>query len=218
LTHRARQLQRLTLELSQAEERERRRIALILHEDLQQQIAGARFHLTLLASRRQGVRREVIGRIDELLKEAIQKSRSLSHDLSPAVMNANDLAEVLEWLAQWARTRHGLTVRVRVCGLAILQSEALTMFLFRTVQEILFNVVKHAQVDEAAIRVRRIGRYVYLSVSDRGRGFDRHEVKETAGLGLLSIRERIQLLGGRIKIKSAMGQGTRCHLVVPDGP
>jgi signal transduction histidine kinase/HAMP domain-containing protein len=219
LTRRAGLLQKLTLELSQAEERERRRIAVILHEDLQQQLAGARFHLNLLKGRaKQSSRQVAVETVDEMLKEAIQKSRTLSHDLSPNVLNVKDLSELLQWLAQWVRARHGLTVRVEVSGVAILQSEALTIFLFRAAQEMLFNVVKHAQVDEAAIRVRRIGHYVYLCVSDRGRGFEPHELKETAGLGLLSIRERVELLGGRMKIKSVPGQGSRCHIVVPDGP
>jgi len=219
LTRRAGQLQKLTLELSQAEDRERRRISLILHEDLQQQIAGARFHLTVLKGRRkEDSPQEVIDTIDEMLKAAIQKARGLSHDLSPPLVNVNDMSEVVEWVAQWARARHGLTVSVHVSGETSLRSEALTMFLFRAAQEMLFNVVKHAQVKEASIRVRRIGHYIYLCVSDRGRGFEPHELKETAGLGLLSIRERVELLGGRMKIKSVFGQGSRCHIVVPDGP
>ena len=220
LQHRARQLQKLTLELSQAEDRERRRMATILHEDLQQQIAGAKFHLNLLKNRiRNDARQQtVVAKVDEMLKEAIEKSRSLSHDLSPAVLNMRDLADVFQWLAKRVRTQHGLTVRLDVSAGATLRSEALAMFLFRAAQEMLFNVVKHAQVSEAAIRVRRIGRYMCLSVSDSGRGFDPGELKETAGLGLLSIRERVELLGGRMKIRSRKGQGSIFRLVVPDGP
>jgi len=59
---------------------------------------------------------------------------------------------------------------------------------------------------------------VCLSVSDRGRGFDPQELKATAGFGLLSIRERVELLGGRMKIRSAPGRGSAFHIVVPDGP
>jgi PAS domain S-box-containing protein len=217
LQHRARQLQKLTLELSQAEERERRRIAVILHEDLQQQIAGAKFHLSLLKGWAKQDSQEVVEKIDEMLREAIEKSRSLSHDLSPAVLNMNDLAEVLQWLANRVREQYGLTVGVEVSGETTLQSEAMTMFLFRAAQEMLFNVVKHARVNAAAIRVRRIGRYVCLCVSDRGRGFDPQDLKETAGFGLLSIRERVELFGGRMKIKSVKGQGSTFHIVVPDG-
>ena len=219
LEYRARQLQKLTLELSQAEERERRRIAVILHEDLQQQIAGARFHLNLVRNGARADRQRAdVEHVDEMLKEAIERSRSLSHDLSPAVLHLNDLAEVLQWLVNQVQAQHGLVVDVRIARDMTLQSEAMTMFLFRTAQEMLFNVVKHAEVKEAALRVRRIGRHVCLGVSDQGRGFDPQELKETSGFGLLSIRERVELLGGRMSIRSAKGQGSRFRVVVPDGP
>jgi PAS domain S-box-containing protein len=219
LQHRAGQLQKLTLELSQTEDRERRRIAAILHEDLQQQIAGARFHLTLLRSRakRSPARQMVVDKIDDMLREAIEKSRSLSHDLSPAVLHMNDLTEVLRWLAHHVWEKHGLMVHVHIPGEATLQSEALAIFLFRAAQEMLFNVVKHAKVQEAGIRARRMGRCMGLSVSDRGRGFDPRELRETPGLGLFSIRERVELLGGRMTIRSSKGRGTTFHIVVPDG-
>jgi PAS domain-containing protein len=78
-------------------------------------------------------------------------------------------------------------------------------------------VVKHARVKEAGIRVRQYGRCICLSVSDRGRGFDPQELTRTAGFGLLSIRERVELLGGRMKIKTAPGRGSTFSIVVPDG-
>jgi PAS domain S-box-containing protein len=219
LQHRAGQLQKLTLELSQTEDRERRRIAAILHEDLQQQIAGARFHLTLLRSRakRSPAQQRTVDKIDDMLREAIEKSRSLSHDLSPAVLHMNDLTEVLRWLAHHVWEKHGLMVHVHILGEATLQSEALAIFLFRAAQEMLFNVVKHAKVQEAGIRARRMGRCMGLSVSDRGRGFDPKDLRETPGLGLLSIRERVELLGGRMRIRSSRDGGTTFHIVVPDG-
>ncbi len=219
LGQRAQQLQKLTLELSQAEERERRRIALILHEDLQQQIAAAKFHLNLARNRARydPPQQALVDRVDEMLKEAIEKSRCLSHDLSPAVLHMNDLGEVLRWLAHRVREQQGLTVQVDVTSAATLPSEALTMFLFRAAQEMLFNVVKHAGVNEAALRVRHRGRCVCLRVSDRGRGFDPQEIRKTAGFGLLSIRERVELLGGRMKIQSVPGRGSVFRIVVPDG-
>ncbi len=220
LERRAGQLQKLTLELTQAEDRERRRIAAILHEDLQQQIAGAKFHLNLLRNRAKDdpSQQAVVARVDEMLREAIEKSRGLSHDLSPAMIHMNDLSLALAWLAKEVQAKHGLTVHVDAPGDVTLQSDALTMFLFRAAQELLFNVFKHAGVHEAAIRVRRIGRCVWLCVSDQGRGFDPQALKETAGFGLFSIRERVELLGGRMKIKSTTGHGTRLHVIVPDTP
>jgi len=218
LQHRAGQLQKLTLELTQAEDRERRRIAALLHEDLQQQIAGAKFHVNLLKSRvKLESAQEIIARVEEMLREAIEKSRRLSYDLSPPVLHQNDLAEALSWLAHQMKAQHGLTVQVDVRGEAVLQSEALTMFLFRAAQEMLFNVAQHAGVNDAALRVRRQGRYVGLRVSDRGRGFDPQELRKTAGFGLLSIRERVELLGGHMKIETAGGRGSTLSIIVPDG-
>jgi signal transduction histidine kinase len=97
-------------------------------------------------------------------------------------------------------------------------SDALRTFLYKAAQELLFNTVKHAQVKEARVRVRRWRAHVSLSVSDRGRGFDPQEVRQGAGFGLFSIAERVELLGGRMKIKSAKGKGSTFQITVPDGP
>jgi signal transduction histidine kinase/CheY-like chemotaxis protein len=219
LEHRAGQLQKLALELSQAEDQERRRLAEILHDDLQQILAAAKFHLGLLSSRvkRDPSQYAVATQIDHMLKDAIEKSRSLSHELSPAVLHHGGLIETFEWLANQVQTKHGLLVRVDASGQIGTPSDALKAFLYRAAQELLFNVVKHARVNEARIHVRQLGRYICLSVSDHGRGLDREQVRQTAGFGLLSIRERVELLGGRMKIRSAKGKGSTFFVVVPDG-
>ena len=214
---RAHQLQKLTLEVSQAEDRERRRMAEILHDDLQQQLASAKFHLTILKSRAKGdpTQQEMIAHLDGMLMDAIEKSRSLSHELSPAILYSRDLAETFRWLAEQTQANHGLTVHV--AGRAELGSDPLKAFLYKTGQELLFNAVKHAGVGAATIRVRQMGPYVGLTVSDRGRGFDPEALSETGGFGLFSIRERVGLLGGRMKIRSAPGEGSRFLITVPDG-
>jgi len=219
LLHRTRQLQKLTLELSETEDRERKRMAEILHDDLQQVLAAAKFHVSLMRNRvkRDSSLEATAGQIDQMLKDAIEKSRSLSHELSPAVMHHGDLAETLRWLANQVQTKHGLIVHVHAQGQVRLPSDALKGFLYKAAQELLFNVVKHARVQEARIRVRQYGRGIGLSVSDRGRGFDPQELRDAAGFGLLNIRERVELLGGRMKIKSAQGQGSRFLIVVPVG-
>jgi two-component system CheB/CheR fusion protein len=211
LRHRARQLQKLTLEMSEAEDRERRRMAEILHDDLQQQLAAVKFHLGLVRRRikHDPSLQEITSQIDHMLKDAVEKSRNLSHELSPAVLHLDDFAETLHWLADEVRTKHGLIVHVQ--GRLPLKADGLKAFLYRAVQELLFNVVKHARVKEARIRVRRLERYLCLTVSDRGRGFDPQGLTEAAGFGLLSIRERIELLGGRMRITSAEGKGSTFH-------
>ncbi len=220
LEHRARQLQRLTLELSEAEDQERRRLAEILHDDLQQLLAAAKFHLGLLKSqvKQDPSQQALAGQIEQMLKEAIEKSRSLSHELSPAVLHGGDFAGALRWLAEQVQAKHGLVVHVQAAGTIDVRSDALRSFLYKAALETLFNVVKHAGVKNAYVRVRRLGRYVGLSVLDRGRGFDPQDLKVTAGFGLLSIRERVELLGGRMKIHSAKGHGSAFYIIVPDPP
>jgi PAS domain S-box-containing protein len=219
LKHRAIQLQKLALDMSEAEDRERRRLAEILHDDLQQVLAAAKFQLGLIRQRAEQDTslQETTTQIDHLLKDAIGKSRSLSHELSPAVLHHDDFTEVLRWLASQVQAKHGLVVHVSAPGPVRSQSEAIKAFLYRTAQEMLFNVVKHGRVNEARMRVRQLGRCICLSVSDHGRGFDPHELGETTGFGLLSIRERIELLGGRMRIKSAKAKGSTFFIVVPDG-
>jgi PAS domain S-box-containing protein len=218
LEHRARQLQKLTLELSQAENRERRRLAQILHNDLQQQLTGAKFHLSVLANRLKEDARShgLATAIDSMITEAIDQSRSLSHELSPAILYHGDLVDAFRWLAGRMQSQHGLTVEVVGAEVA-LASEPLKAFLYQAAQELLFNAVKHAGVRAGRIRLRRWGRYVCVAVSDRGRGFDPGTLGDSAGFGLLSIRERVELLGGRMTIRSAPGAGSRFLLTVPDG-
>jgi PAS domain S-box-containing protein len=218
LRHRAGQLQKLTLELSQAEDRERRRLAEILHDDLQQVLAAAKFHLGMLNSRIQGdgELRELATEAGELLREAIGKSRNLSHELSPAVLYQSDLGETFEWLARQVHAKHGLTVHVEVRGRIEPRSEPLRAFLYKAAKEMLFNVVKHAEVGEARLRVRRVRNRVWVTISDKGRGFDSKALHTAGGFGLMSIRERVQMLGGRVRIRSAAGRGSVFLLSVPD--
>lgn len=218
LRHRAAQLQKLAMELSQAEDRERRRLAEILHDDLQQVLAAAKFHLGILNSRLRDNEelRNLASQIVNLLREAIAKSRSLSHELSPMVLYQSDLGETFEWLARQVRAKHGLTVHVEVRGRIEPQSEPLRAFLYRAAQEMLFNVVKHAGVDEARLRLQCVRDRVWLTIADRGRGFDVKGVHAAGGFGLMSIRERVEMLGGRVRIRSAAGRGSVFLLSVPD--
>jgi len=216
---RARQLQKLTLDLSQTEDRERKRLADILHDDLQQQLAAAKFHLGLLGSRARfdGATQKAAGQIADMLMQAIQTSRNLSHELSPPLLYHGDVGETLKWLAGQIRTKHGLDVQVRTGGPVDAESEALKAFLYKAAQEMLFNIVKHARIGTAKLRLRRVGGYLCLIVSDRGRGFDPRDLKATTGFGLFSLRERVHLLGGRMKIRSAEGRGSTFFIAVPDG-
>jgi PAS domain S-box-containing protein len=218
LQDRARQLQKLTLELTEAENRERRRLAEILHGDIQQILVGAKFHLGIVSARCRDdeTSRATIEHVTQLLVDAISKSRSLSHELRPPGLAHSDLRETFEWLAGQMRTKHGLTVHVDVGDRIMLRSEPFKALLFKAAQELLFNAIKHAQVREARLYLRRRRRIVCLVVSDKGRGFDPRGLDGAGGSGLLGIRERVDLLGGRMKVRSAKGRGSTFLILVPD--
>jgi len=220
LQRRARQLQKLTLQISETEERERRRMAEILHDDLQQELAAAKFHVSLMKerARHDASLQATAAQVEHLLRNAIGKSRSLSHELSPAALHHGDFAEALRWLAHEMQARHGLRVHLHAAGHLQAPSEATKALLYRATQELLFNVVKHADVQEARVRVRQCGRCICLAVSDRGGGFDVPALGESAGFGLLSIRERVEMLGGRMKIRSRRDHGSTFSIAVPNRP
>jgi PAS domain S-box-containing protein len=218
LQDRARQLRELSLEVTEAESRERKRLAEILHDDLQQTLAAAKFHLGMVSSQcgNDEALQRTAEQVRQLLVDAIGKSRSLSHELSPPGPAHSDLRETFEWLASQMQTKHGLTVRVDVGDQIVVRSEPLKALLFKAAQEMLFNVIKHARVQEARLELRRRRQNLYLVVSDKGRGFDPRGPDSSAGSGLLSIRERVDLLGGRMKVRSARGKGTTFRIVVPN--
>jgi PAS domain S-box-containing protein len=218
LQQRARQLQKLTLELTQAEERERKRLAEILHDDLQQVLAAAKFQVSLLGSRveNEAASREIAEQARDLLGDAIAKSRSLSHELSAPVLSRGDLNEAFEWLAEQMQTKHGFTVHLAMDECIELASEPLRVLLYKAAQELLFNAIKHAGVHEATLRLRHRRGRIWLFVSDQGRGFDSRGLGKASGFGLLSVRERTELLGGRMKIRSTKGKGSTFVLTVPD--
>jgi len=218
LEQRARQLEKLTLELSQAEDHERKRVSDILHDDVQQVLAAARFHLGLLGGRghEEVNQQQTIGEIKQMLRDAIEKCRSLSHELSPAVLHQSSLGETFHWLAGQMEAKHGLAVRIETRGVVDSPSESLRTFLYKAAQELLFNVVKHAGTQQARLRLRRVRGRLCMTISDQGQGFDPRRLAPTAGFGLLNVRERVELLGGRMKIHSAVGRGSTLRIAVPD--
>ena len=218
LERRARQLQNLALELSQTEYRERSRLAEVLHDDLQQILAAAKFHVSMLSTgpRSHKEVHEISEQVNRMLREAIDKSRSLSHELSPAVLHQTDLDDTFEWLAHQMESKHGLTVHLEVRGCVESPSQTLRAFLYKAARELLFNVTKHAHTNEAKLRLQRLRGRLCLTISDAGRGFDPRAVTKTTGFGLFAIRERVELLGGRMKMRSAPGRGSTFLLCVPD--
>ncbi|MFZ0612628.1 MAG: MASE3 domain-containing protein [Desulfobacterales bacterium] len=213
---RSQQLQSLAVQLIEAEERERRRIAQLLHDDLQQILASAKMQLQ--AARAALPFNPLLPNVEFLLETVIGKSRRLSHELSPPVLHHSGLTAGLKWLCGQMDEQFGLKVELETQTVRQFDVTSLKVFMFRAAHELLFNVVKHAGVKCARIALAGSEAGLEITVSDQGRGFDPgilEKAKESAGFGLLSIRERAGSMGGILTIDSAPGQGSRFNLKVP---
>lgn len=223
-TRRAEDLARLASELALTEQRERRRLAVELHDNLQQLLVGARFGLEALANRVGDEHRESIGELAELVDETIRASRSLTVALSPPVLFEGGLVAGLEWLGRWMGRQHGLEVEVLTDPEAVCEREDVRVLLYQAVRELLLNVVQHARTERARVELEPRGRgFLEVTVSDLGVGFDPEALRtggvgRGGGLGLLGIRERFSLLGGGVEVGSSPGEGTRIVLTAPGSP
>jgi PAS domain S-box-containing protein len=216
----ANRLRALTVELAQAEHRERKRIATVLHDHIQQLLVASRMRLgPALRLSSAPEQRTMLERVDEQIQEALAASRSLTAELSPPVLNDIGLLAGLNWLAQQVRERHELAVTVEGVGDAEPDDEVTRLFLFHAVRELLFNAVKHARAATARVALERDGANLRLVVEDDGRGFqldgDEQRPTEAGRFGLFSVRERLSYVGGTLTIESAPGSGTRVVLVAP---
>jgi PAS domain S-box-containing protein len=213
---RAKQLQTLAIELIESEERERRRVADLLHDDLQQILASARMQLQ--AACQILPPEPILTTVEQLLEQSIGKSRSLSHELSPAILHHSGLVAALQWLSQQMRNRFGLEVQLELNGAQQFEHAPVRVFLFRAVQELLFNVVKHAGVKSARVALAGSDISLAITVSDQGLGLDPNILSSptlTTGFGLLRLRERARYIGGSLMVESAPGRGSRFTLTVP---
>jgi signal transduction histidine kinase len=212
---RDRLLRRYARALTLAEQEERRRIAHVLHDDLQQVLAAAR---TMAGLERPGDGDPVAWDPDgvaALLDRAMRITRSLSHELAPPLLDGDGLEGVLEWVAEKASEWHGLAVELEVSGPLGPVAPAVGALLYRLVRELLFNVAKHAGTPRARVVAEQNGGRLRITVADEGAGFDPARADQrSGGLGLVGARERLEALGGRMHVASEKGKGTRVTLEV----
>ena len=216
-------LRSLASQLTIAEEEERRRIATELHDAVGQLLALCKIKLgeigKVIVS--PGAR-PLLEEIKGLLEEIIQYSRSLTLRLGPPIVYELGLEVALEWLAESVHEQQGIQVNLEVDSQIKPIDEELRIFLFRAVQELLMNVTKHAKTDKAKVSFSKENENIYLSVEDRGVGFNPNILDTSSGkdigFGLFSMRERIKYFGGEFSLQSKPDQGTRVNLVVPVKP
>ena len=214
------QLRRLAVELSEAEDRERRNIASILHDDFQQNLAYVKLELDMLKKETDAYTRKKLALLAKLIGENIQKSRDLSYSLNPPALSCGSFSEAMGFLVGEVQDKHGLNVKLRAQTYAGPRSQVLRAFLYRAAKELLVNIAKHAGVDSAEMEVRSENDRIVLRIRDFGKGFDYEAVKSGQGMGsgfgLYNIEDRVAFLGGSMSIRSSPGKGCTVFLTVPE--
>lgn len=209
----------LSRSLAEAEQKERRRLGQVLHDDLQQMLVALQIQLAMMADVAPPAFRTELREKEEFVGEIAEATRSLSLELSTPVLESESVAEIFAWLAEVMQARYRLRVTMRADGSCNIANRDMRELLFRTVQELLFNVVKHARVDEARLELTNCQEEVTVLVVDNGSGFDVQSAleasKQRASLGLFRARERLQQFGGQFEIASTPGAGTQIRVTMP---
>lgn len=214
------QLRSLASQLSKAEEQERRSLAAELHDNLGQLLTVCKMKISELQN--DGLPDHTatgINELSEFVDEAISYTRELMAELKPPpTIDEKDLYGIMKWIAK-KMDKHGLEVSIENDGQPKPVDKEVRTTLLQAVRELLFNVVKHTYVKQARLTLLRREGYVEITVEDEGKGFNPEEKKkapsEEGGFGLFNIRERMDLLGGKLEIKSEPGKGTKAILYAP---
>lgn len=162
-----------------------------------------------------------VGRLREELQSSLDTIRSLTFELTNPLVYSVGLRRGLESLLAALRRDHGLRVRFDCDDDLGGYPRESGIVCYRVVRELLFNTIRHSGADSATLRIQVHGDRLFVEVADEGAGFDPREFDgwagETRGLGLFHTNERVERLGGRCEIDSAVGRGTRVRIELPFG-
>jgi PAS domain S-box-containing protein len=214
------QLRALTSEMMLVEERERRRIASELHDQIGQNLALCKLKVTALEHNlNDEALKGELALVRRLIECSIQDARSLIFDLSPPVLYELGFSAALEWLAERMQEQFNFPVEFE----GRLKDPELNndqqVILFQVARELLMNVGKHSRASQVKIILSLEGPFLKLQVNDDGVGFDASRVfaprEPEGGFGFFSMRERLNYLGGGLEVKSTRGQGSQITVKVP---
>jgi signal transduction histidine kinase len=216
-------LRSLASQLTLAEEQERRRLAVHLHDQIGQNLALSNIKLQELRSSLKKTRADgLMGEVDNisrLLTQTIEETQSLTSRISPPILYDLGLEAALEWLTERISQQHGLLAYFESDRQPKPVDDNLKVLLFQAVQELLVNVVKHARAHSLKVSMWRQDDHLNIGVEDDGVGYDPrippYRNGKGGGFGLFSIRERLRPLGGKLEVRSEPQGGTEFVLSVP---
>jgi PAS domain S-box-containing protein len=215
-----RELRVLSGKLLRAQEKERRRIARDLHDDLNQSLALLSVELDLLSQtppESAGQLGTRIGELSDRVKQLSSSVHDLSHRLHPLKLEQMGLVAAVRALCKEMSQSYGLPIEFTHGPMPEASPDDTALCLYRIVQEALRNVIKHSGARHAEVELSGIAEMIRLRIVDDGAGFDPRTANGKGGLGLISMRERLHLLGGEIVIEARPSGGIQIDVRVPLG-
>lgn len=223
LLHRTeKQIQYLSGKLLRAQEVERKRISMELHDELGQDLNVMKLQIRVVEKALKADQEAIREDCENLLRyidQVIEEVRRLSLDLSPTVLEDLGLTAALRWLIRNLEKIPGMAITVEVTEIDQLFSENNWITIYRIIQEALTNIAKHARAENVSIVIRPHDHSVAFSIEDDGEGFDPEQVlmKDASekGFGLTTLNERVGIMGGTLDLWSRKGEGTRITFCIP---
>jgi two-component system sensor histidine kinase DegS len=215
-------LQYYIVEITKAQEEERKRIARELHDDTAQDLATLLLDFDAIIESKEKLPEATLQKVDRLRERAetiMEGVRRFSHELRPAILDQLGLLPALQWLADDINVSYGIDASMIVKGNRRRFSPEVELELFRVAQEAFSNVRKHAQASKMDLIVEFGEGKTTVTIYDNGKGFDAGDnlanLPRTGKLGLAGMEERVRLLGGTLRIQSELGKGTTITVVIP---
>jgi signal transduction histidine kinase len=204
-----------------AQEEERKRIARELHDDTGQALTSLMIGLRAASDACEPSVRSRFEPLRDIAAQTLESVKRLARELRPALLDDLGLTAALERYVASYRANYGLNADLQMTGFSNdgRLSPEIELALYRIIQESLTNIAKHARAKNVSIVVERKSRAVIAIVEDDGSGFDVRAVMESAQeeskLGLYGMRERAELVGGKLQIESTMGAGSSVFVEIP---
>jgi signal transduction histidine kinase len=197
------------------QEKERKRIGESLHNGLGQMLYGVKLSLEKLNFNTVPLDLEQLKEdklnTDRLLVETIRESRRLSHELMPTILEDFGLKDAVQDICR--QFSGSLKIKFEVMGVYGRLNEHIEIAVFRIIQELLLNVVKHSKATEAKVKIQKIKKDLVISVKDNGIGFDTKKIN--AGMGLKTIKNKVKMLNGNFSLSSASNKPCKIDILIP---
>jgi len=203
-----------------AEEKARRRLAITLHDKLGQALVLANFKTNELNKQTtNSEHKKMIDEITSSLEEAINESRNITYELSPPVLYEMGLVPAISWKLEEIEQSNKIKTSLLDQSKSYELEEKVQIILFRTISELLQNVIKHSKAQNVNVTIRLLKNFYRITVADDGVGFDWEAMRDKAisqkKFGLFSIMERIRYIGGEVNIDAVPNKGTKVVIDIP---